>query len=128
MRRIDLWRLRLGSCLTGLAVLLTAPARAGDDAKADLAGLPLAQRLYWTGKYAEAAEQFRVGATLAASTGHRTSESWLLHDLMRTSGEDASARLRDLAGVCDSPLVSARADSHCEGSAFPFVGSVLTSV
>jgi DNA-binding CsgD family transcriptional regulator/tetratricopeptide (TPR) repeat protein len=58
---------------------------------------------------AEAAEQFRAGATLAASTGHRTSESWLLHDLMRTSGEDASARLRELAGACDSPLVSARA-------------------
>jgi len=28
---------------------------------------------------------------------------------MRTSGDDASARLRELAGVCDSPLVSARA-------------------
>ena len=58
---------------------------------------------------AEAAEQFRAGATLAASTGHRTSESWLWHDLMRTSGEDASARLRELASSCDSPLVSARA-------------------
>ena len=34
---------------------------------------------------------------------------WLLHDLMRTSGEDVSARLRELAGACDSPLVSARA-------------------
>ena len=28
---------------------------------------------------------------------------------MRTSGEDTSARLRDLALMCDSPLVSARA-------------------
>jgi DNA-binding CsgD family transcriptional regulator len=50
-----------------------------------------------------------AGATLATSTGHRTSESWLLHDLMRTSGEDASTRLRELADACDSPLVSARA-------------------
>jgi DNA-binding CsgD family transcriptional regulator len=58
---------------------------------------------------AEAADRFRSAAAEAAATGHRTSESWLLHDLMRTSGEDASARLRDLAGACDSPLVSARA-------------------
>ena len=58
---------------------------------------------------AEAAEQFRAAAAQAASTGHLTAESWLLHDLMRTSGEDMSARLRELAGRCDSPLVSARA-------------------
>ena len=58
---------------------------------------------------AEAAEAFRTAAAEAASTGHRLTESWLLHDLMRTSGEDVSARLRELAGACDSPLVSARA-------------------
>jgi DNA-binding CsgD family transcriptional regulator len=58
---------------------------------------------------AEAAGRFRAAAAQAASTGHRTTESWLLHDLMRTSAEDTSARLRELAGVCDSPLVSARA-------------------
>ncbi len=58
---------------------------------------------------AEAAELFRDAAAQAASTGHRTAESWLLHDLMRTSGQDTSARLRELAGACDSPLVSARA-------------------
>jgi DNA-binding CsgD family transcriptional regulator len=56
-----------------------------------------------------AAELFRSAAAQAASTGHRTTESWLWHDLMRTSGEDVSARLRELAGACDSPLVSARA-------------------
>ena len=28
---------------------------------------------------------------------------------MRTSGQDTSARLRELADACDSPLVSARA-------------------
>jgi DNA-binding CsgD family transcriptional regulator len=56
-----------------------------------------------------AAEVFRSAAAQAASTGHRTTESWLWHDLMRTSGEDASARLRELADACDSPLVSARA-------------------
>jgi DNA-binding CsgD family transcriptional regulator len=58
---------------------------------------------------AEAAEAFRAAAGHAAATGHRVTESWLLHDLMRTSGEDTSARLGELAGICDSPLVSARA-------------------
>jgi DNA-binding CsgD family transcriptional regulator len=58
---------------------------------------------------AEAAQRLRDAAAQAASTGHRTAESWLLHDLMRTSGQDTSARLRDLADACDSPLVSARA-------------------
>jgi len=57
----------------------------------------------------EAAQHFRRGAAQAASTGHRITESWLLHDLMRTSGEDTSARLRELAESCDSPLVAARA-------------------
>src|SRR5215470_2887859 len=67
----------------------------------------------WTARAArrpaEAAEAFRSAAAKAASTGHRTTESWLLHDLMRTSGEDVSGRLAELAGACDSPLVSARA-------------------
>jgi len=58
---------------------------------------------------AEAAQRLRDAAAQAASTGHRTAESWLLHDLMRTSGQDTCARLRDLAGACDSPLMSARA-------------------
>jgi ATP/maltotriose-dependent transcriptional regulator MalT len=57
----------------------------------------------------DAAQRFRDAAAQAAATGQRTTESWLLHDLMRTSGEDTSARLRELAGLCDSPLVSARA-------------------
>jgi DNA-binding CsgD family transcriptional regulator len=57
----------------------------------------------------EAAQRFRHAAAQAAATAHRTTESWLLHDLMRTSGEDTSARLRELADACDSPLVSARA-------------------
>ena len=58
---------------------------------------------------AEAAKRFQAAAADAASTGHRTAEAWLLHDLMRTTGADTSARLRELAGACDSPLVSARA-------------------
>ena len=57
----------------------------------------------------DAAQRFRSAAAQAASTGHRITESWLLHDLMRTSGEDTSARLRELAETCDSPLVAARA-------------------
>jgi len=67
----------------------------------------------WTahasGRPAVAAGRFRDAAAQAASTGHRTAEAWLLHDLMRTSGQDTSARLRELARACDSPLLSARA-------------------
>jgi DNA-binding CsgD family transcriptional regulator len=58
---------------------------------------------------AEAAGQFQASAATAASTGHRTTEAWLWHDLMRTGAADVSDRLRELAAVCDSPLVSARA-------------------
>jgi hypothetical protein len=58
---------------------------------------------------AEAARRFQDAAAQAASTGHRTAEAWLLHDLMRASGTDTSVRLRELADQCDSPLVSARA-------------------
>jgi DNA-binding CsgD family transcriptional regulator/tetratricopeptide (TPR) repeat protein len=58
---------------------------------------------------AEAERHLRDAAAQAASTGHRTAESWLLHDLVRISARDVSARLRELAGACDSPLVSARA-------------------
>src|SRR5262249_56718980 len=61
------------------------------------------------GQAGEAAGGFRAAATQSDASGHRTTESWLWHDLVRTSGEDPSARLRELAGVCDSPLVSARA-------------------
>jgi DNA-binding CsgD family transcriptional regulator len=65
----------------------------------------------------EAVQLFRRAATQAASTGHWTTESWLWHDLMRTSGEDASARLRELADACDSPLVSARVRHAAAASA-----------
>jgi len=58
---------------------------------------------------AEAERHLREAAAQAASTGHRTAESWLLHDLVRTSARDASARLRELADACDSPLMTARA-------------------
>jgi DNA-binding CsgD family transcriptional regulator len=56
-----------------------------------------------------AVEHFRRAAGDAAATGHRSAESWLLHDLVRTGGGDASGRLAELARDCDSPLVSARA-------------------
>jgi DNA-binding CsgD family transcriptional regulator/tetratricopeptide (TPR) repeat protein len=58
---------------------------------------------------AVSAQRFLDAAARARSTGHRVGESWLLHDLMRTSGQDTSARLRELADICDSPLVAARA-------------------
>jgi DNA-binding CsgD family transcriptional regulator/tetratricopeptide (TPR) repeat protein len=64
---------------------------------------------YVSRRPAEASERFRAAAEQAASTGHRVTESWLWHDLMRTSGQDVSARLSELADACDSPLVSARA-------------------
>jgi ATP/maltotriose-dependent transcriptional regulator MalT len=53
-------------------------------------------------------ERFRRAAAEAAATGHRIAESWLLHDLVRIGG-DASHRLSELAGECDSALVAARA-------------------
>jgi DNA-binding CsgD family transcriptional regulator len=58
---------------------------------------------------AGAAEEFRSAAARAAATGHLTTQAWLLHDLMRTTGADTSAHLRELAASCDSALVSARA-------------------
>jgi DNA-binding CsgD family transcriptional regulator len=67
----------------------------------------------WTahasGRPVQAAQLFRDAAVHAAQSGHRTAEAWLLHDLARTSGEETSARLAELARECDSPLVSARA-------------------
>ncbi len=57
----------------------------------------------------EATEHFLGAAGQASSSGHRTAESWILHDLMRTTRKDTSARIRELADACDSPLVSARA-------------------
>lgn len=58
---------------------------------------------------AAAAEIFLGAAALAASTGHRTCESWILHDLMRACSHNDSGRISELAAECDSPLVSARA-------------------
>jgi DNA-binding CsgD family transcriptional regulator len=58
---------------------------------------------------ATAAQRFRAAAARAAETGHRTAEAWLLHDLLRTTGEDTSARLGELAAASDSPLLAARA-------------------
>jgi DNA-binding CsgD family transcriptional regulator/tetratricopeptide (TPR) repeat protein len=57
----------------------------------------------------EAIDRFRRAASQAAATGHRTAEAWLLHDLLRACGVDTSARLVELAGQCDSALISARA-------------------
>jgi DNA-binding CsgD family transcriptional regulator len=54
-------------------------------------------------------EHFRRAAADASSTAHRTGEAWILHDRMRTGGGDPSDRLNQLAGECDSALVSARA-------------------
>jgi len=58
---------------------------------------------------AQAVRQLGEAAARAAATGHRTAESWLLHDLVRLGGHGAADRLRELADECDSRLVSARA-------------------
>ncbi|HXP21086.1 MAG TPA: LuxR C-terminal-related transcriptional regulator [Streptosporangiaceae bacterium] len=113
-RRLALSGLALAHAMLGEA---DAAARALDDRATlpEFGFLGPEQQLAdaWTAsaarRPAEAVERFRAAAAQAASTGHLTTESWLLHDLMRTSGQDTSARLRELADACDSPLVSARA-------------------
>jgi DNA-binding CsgD family transcriptional regulator len=58
----------------------------------------------------EGSERLRAAADEAAATGHRTAEAWSLHDLVRIDGGAAAGkRLSQLAGECDSALVSARA-------------------
>jgi DNA-binding CsgD family transcriptional regulator/tetratricopeptide (TPR) repeat protein len=56
-----------------------------------------------------AKERFIAAADQARESGHLTAESWLLHDLMRTTRTDVSGRIAELAAACDSPLISARA-------------------
>jgi DNA-binding CsgD family transcriptional regulator len=56
-----------------------------------------------------AKERFIAAADQARESGHLTAESWLLHDLMRTTRTDVSGRIGELAAACDSPLISARA-------------------
>src|SRR5262245_32820111 len=72
MRWIGLRRVRASIGVWACAGLLVALAWPQRDAKADDAGLSLAQRLYRTGKYAEAGEQFeklREGAPVPAALG-----------------------------------------------------------
>jgi hypothetical protein len=70
------------------------------------------------GRPVEAARRFRDAAAQAAVSGHRITEAWLLHDLMRTSGEDTSARLRDPARAASAArrnLPAAAADFRRAG-------------
>jgi DNA-binding CsgD family transcriptional regulator len=68
----------------------------------------------WTlaiaGEKAAAEERFLDAAALAATTGQRTTEAWLLHDLLRACGRNEADRLMVLAAMTDSELVAARAD------------------
>ena len=68
----------------------------------------------WTlavaGESTAAEEHFLNAADQAAGTGHRTSEAWILHDLLRACGRNESQRLAALAAETDSGLVRARAD------------------
>jgi len=109
--------------LTGLALAhaMLGDASAAAAALAERAALPEfgflspEQRLAdaWTAVASrqpmEAKRYLSDGAAEAAATMHRVAESWLLHDLMRVGRQDTSARLGELAAVCDSPLVAARA-------------------
>lgn len=67
----------------------------------------------WTlaasGEPVRAAERFRRAAHDAATTGHHTGESWVLHDLLRAGGGDETDRLLELAQTSDSQLVAVRA-------------------
>ncbi|HEX2322057.1 MAG TPA: LuxR C-terminal-related transcriptional regulator [Streptosporangiaceae bacterium] len=67
----------------------------------------------WTalaaGQQDAATERFFAAADQARASGHRTAESWLLHDLIRSTRADVRGRIHELAAACDSPLVLARA-------------------
>jgi DNA-binding CsgD family transcriptional regulator len=112
-------RLALGGLALALALLgeaeAAARALAARDTLPPFGFLAPEQQLAdaWTAvadhRPEVAAAIFRHAAAEAADSGHRTDESWLLHDLMRTSGDDCSVRLGELAEQCDSPLVAARA-------------------
>ena len=62
------------------------------------------------GPEGEAIEVFRAGADLAATTGHLTTEAWLLHEIARIGGAaEVVERIERLAARCDGSLVAARA-------------------
>jgi DNA-binding CsgD family transcriptional regulator len=112
-------RLALGGVALALAMLGDAEAAAEAlrerDALPAFGFLEPEQHLAdaWTavasGHPREAAERFRAAARQAAETGHRTAESWLLHDLLRTCGTDTEDRLVALARQSDSALLAVRA-------------------
>jgi len=57
-----------------------------------------------------ARELLLTGADEAASSGHLTSEAWLLHDVARLGAPaEVTARLDELARRCDGPFIAARA-------------------
>jgi DNA-binding CsgD family transcriptional regulator len=117
-----------------LSALATAHAGCGDDqasaaAAAELDGLPAfpfceaEQELgrAWcvaaAGDLPGARQVLLAGADLAAATGYRSTEAWLLHDVARL-GEPAAVaeRLRVLASVSEGRLV-ARYAEHAEAAA-----------
>ena len=66
----------------------------------------------------------RTAAGLAAETGYRGSEAWLLHDIARL-GDPASVvdRLEELATECEGPLVAAYA-AHARAAAAGHAGGL----
>jgi DNA-binding CsgD family transcriptional regulator len=117
-----------------LSALATADACAGDASAAMLAVAELDQLppfpfveaeqdlgRAWahavTGDLPRARQVLRVAAELAATTGYRTCEAWLLHDVARL-GDPGSVvdRLDVLAGECEGVMVAAYA-AHATASA-----------
>ena len=113
-RRLALSGLALACAMLGdadtaaaaLAERATGPAFGFRQPEQQLAD---AWTAFATQRPVKAAERLSEVARRAASTGHLTTESWLLHVLVRTSRQDTSTRLQELATICDSPLICARA-------------------
>jgi DNA-binding CsgD family transcriptional regulator len=110
-----------------LSLLATAHALLGDAANAaatvaEIDGLPefahgraeqelgRAWALVAAGDVPGARGVLLAAADLAGSAGHRASEAWLLHDVVRLGGlAEVSTRLDELAQECEGQLVSAYA-------------------
>lgn len=61
------------------------------------------------GRVADARKLLIAAADVAATTGHLTVEAWLRFDAVRLGSRREIDRLAELASICDSPLVAARA-------------------
>lgn len=80
------------------------------------------------GRRVDAIDHLVEGADLAARTGHRTVEAWLLHEAARLgAAPEVLGRLEEVATRCDGPLVAARL-AHVRALADGPTGSVAPLV